>query len=183
MPDVRSPVEGESWLALAAEELSVDRAYRWALRPDCGAVVMFSGTVRDHAEGRSGVESLTYEAYAEQAESSFDGVAGEVRRRWPSIGRIVIWHRVGELAVGESSVVVVVSAPHRADAFAAGRYAIDAVKATAPIWKKEHWADGDDWGTGATPVTAATDVPSTGDGFEVSAVPSTNDSVEGGTRR
>ncbi len=147
-------MEGDNWLALTAGALPIANAYEWAVRPDCGAVVLFSGTVRDHAEGRDGVESLTYEAFAEQVEVSFAGVADEVRSRWPTTGRIVIWHRFGELAVGESSVVVVVSSPHRAEAFSAGRFAIDAVKASAPIWKKETWAGGIDWGTGATDISA-----------------------------
>ena len=169
---MHAPVEGDNWLSLAEGALPVPEAYDWAVRPDCGAVVLFSGTVRDHAQGRHGVESLTYEAYAEHAEQCFAGVADEARRRWPTVGRIVIWHRSGELAVGESSVVVVVSAPHRAEAFAAGRFAIDAVKASAPIWKKETWEGGADWGTGATDISAPSDVPSAKDA-----------SVEGGVRR
>jgi molybdopterin synthase catalytic subunit len=132
------------------------------VRPDCGAVVLFSGTVRDHAEGRDGVEHLTYEAYEEQAVERFAAIAGELRRRWPATGRVALLHRVGRLQVGESSVVTVVSAPHRAEAFEAGRFAIDALKESAPIWKHEVWADGADWGTGAHDVRDAGDVGRTG---------------------
>ena len=142
----------DNWFALSESELDVARAYEWAVRPNCGAVVLFSGTIRDHAEGRSGVEHLTYEAYEEQVIARFEEIGGELRRRWPDTGRVALVHRVGRLVVGESSVVAVVSAPHRAEAFEAARYAIDALKQAAPIWKHEVWADGADWGTGASDV-------------------------------
>jgi len=108
---------------------------RWSVRSDCGAQVVFSGTVRDHAEGRAGVSLVEYEAYAEQVEPRLAQLAAEARRRWPALGRLVLLHRIGELAVGECSVVVVASAPHRAEAFEACRYAIEAIKHDAPIWK------------------------------------------------
>lgn len=144
---------GEEWFGLTAEELPIATAYAWAVRDDCGAVVLFSGTVRDHAEGRSGVEHLTYEAYDDSVVARFAEIAGEIRRRWSETGRVLIWHRTGQLGLGESSVVVVVSAPHRAEAFDAGRFAIDTLKASAPIWKHEVWSGGSDWGTDATPIT------------------------------
>jgi molybdopterin synthase catalytic subunit len=150
---VQAPRDGDNWLSLTSDELAVHEAYAWAVRPECGAVVLFSGTVRDHAEGRHGVERLTYEAYEEQAIARFQRVAAETRKRWPTVGRLVIWHRTGTLALGESSVLVVVSSAHRAEAFEAARYAIDAVKAAAPIWKREEWEGGSGWGTGATSVT------------------------------
>jgi molybdopterin synthase catalytic subunit len=147
---VREPADGHDWLALTAEELPIGAAYEWVVRPDCGAVVLFSGTVRDHAEGRSGVTSLTYEAYEEHVVGRLARIADELRRRWPTIGRVVLWHRTGELQLTESSVVVAVSAPHRGEAFEAARLGIDTLKATAPIWKKETWGPDDaGWGTGA----------------------------------
>ncbi len=155
MRSVHSPSDGDEWVDLAAAELPIAAAYQWALRPECGAVVMFSGTTRDHAEGRDGVAHLTYEAYDEHVVRKFREIAAEMRRRWPDIGRVVLLHRVGRVEIGESSVLVVVSSPHRPEAFEAGRYAIDAIKEAAPIWKHEVWADGADWGTGAKPVTAA----------------------------
>jgi len=109
--------------------------------------------VRDHAEGRGGVTELEYEAYEEQVEPRLAAIAAEARVRWPDLGRIVMLHRTGRLAVTDDAVVVVVGAPHRDEAFAAARFCIDALKATAPIWKKEHWAGGSDWGTGAREVT------------------------------
>lgn len=150
---MRPPVTGDDWLGLAASPLPAGAALDWAARPGCGAVVLFSGTVRDHAEGRPGVSQLEYEAYAEQVRPRLERIAGEARRRWPGIGRVVLLHRTGTLAVGECSVLVVVSAPHRGEAFDAARWAIDAVKSTVPIWKRETWAGGSDWGTGARSLT------------------------------
>ena len=144
------PVRGDDWLALTHDPLPVAVAYEWAVLPRCGAVVLFSGTARDHAEGRPGVSALAYEAYEAQVEPKLAAVAVELRRRWPVAGRVVLWHRIGELAIGESSVVVVVSAPHRAEAFEAARFGIDAVKASVPIWKRERWDGGEDWGLAAT---------------------------------
>ncbi len=161
MPGVDRPEHGDDWVGLTDEPLPIALAYDWALRPDCGAVVLFSGTVRDHADGRHGVHSLTYEAYDSQVAPRFGEIADEVRTRWPATGRIVLLHRVGELALEESSVVAVVSAPHRAEAFEAARFAIDALKESAPIWKREHWAGGADWGTGAREVVSPRSVGAT----------------------
>ena len=107
----------------------------WTERPHCGAVVLFTGTVRDHAEGRRGVSTLVYEAYEEEDDSRLASIAAEARRREPTLGRLALLHRVGMLEVGEASVVVVASAPHRAEAFDAARFAIDTLKATVPVWK------------------------------------------------
>ena len=158
MPGVEGPPEGDEWFGLTDRELPIGAAYDWAVRSHCGAVVLFSGTIRDHSEGRDGVEHLTYEAYDEQVVPRFAEIGAELRRRWPDTGRIVLLHRTGRLEVGESSVVAVVSAPHRAEAFEAGRFAIDALKESAPIWKHEVWADGADWGTGAHEVRDARSV-------------------------
>ena len=155
------PSEEQDWLAVGPHPLPVAAAYEWAVRPDCGAVVVFSGTVRDHAADdhgneRTGVTHLTYEAYEEQAVVRFGAITAELRRRWPRTGRVALLHRVGRLELTESSVVVVVSAPHRGEAFDAARFAIDTLKQAAPIWKREWWEDGDDWGLGAHPLS---DVP------------------------
>lgn len=141
--------EGDEWVALSADPLPLGPAAEWVVRPWCGASVTFSGTVRDYAEGRAGVSTLTYEAYASQVEPRLAAIAGEARDRWPDVGRLVLLHRTGPLAVGESSVVVAASAPHRGEAFAAARYLIDTLKATVPIWKKETWDGGEDWGLDA----------------------------------
>jgi len=146
---VDQPLDGDDWFGLTESELPIAVAYDWALRPRCGAVVLFSGTIRDHAEGRSGVEHLTYEAYEEQVVPRFTEIGAELRCRWPDTGRVALLHRLGRIEIGESSVIAVVSAPHRAEAFEAARFAIDALKESAPIWKHEVWAEGADWGTGA----------------------------------
>jgi molybdopterin synthase catalytic subunit len=146
---VLPPADGDDWFALSGDVLPVAVAYQWAVLPSCGAVVLFSGTVRDHAEGRSGVTHLTYEAYEEQVLGRFAEIGAEARRRWPSVGRVAILHRTGRLLLGESSVVVAVSAAHRSEAFEAARFGIDTLKASAPIWKRESWEDGEDWATGA----------------------------------
>lgn len=125
----------------------------WAQVPSCGGIVCFTGTVRDHAEGRRGVNWLEYEAYTEQVEPRMRAIAAEARSRWPEIGRIVLLHRVGRLQLSEVAVVTVVSAPHREEAFAGARFVIDTLKHTAPIWKKESWEGGESWGTCAHPVT------------------------------
>ena len=155
MRPVQAPGSGDDWLALTADELSVGDVYDWALRPNCGAVVVFSGTVRDHAEGRHGVEHLVYEAYEEAVVPRLGAIAAELRQRWPDTGRVALIHRTGRLELGESSVLAVVSAPHRAEAFDAARFAIDALKVSVPIWKHETWRDGSEWGTGAAPIRAA----------------------------
>ncbi len=120
--------------------------YDWAVRPDCGAVVVFSGTVRDHAEGRAGVRASKYEAYEEQVVPRASTPSRpRPGARWPTTGRVALLHRTGPLELGESSVVVAVSAPHRGEAFEAARFGIDTLKASVPIWKRETWAGGAEW--------------------------------------
>jgi molybdopterin synthase catalytic subunit len=152
------PQQGDDWLGLTTEPLPISTAYEWCVLPRCGAVVLFSGTVRDHAEGRDGVTHLDYEAYESQVEPRLAAIAAEVRARWPMVGRVVLLHRVGRLELGASSVVVVVSAPHRPEAFQAARFGIDSLKSTVPIWKRESWEDGDDWGLGAHELVDPSDV-------------------------
>lgn len=149
------PPEGDTWLGLSAGPLPVAEALSWATRPDCGGLVLFSGTARDHAEGRPGVERLEYEAYDAQVVPRLGAVADEARARWPAVGRIALLHRTGVLEVGESAVVVVVSAPHRAEAFEAARFCIDTLKRSVPIWKRETWADGESWGLEAQHIVDA----------------------------
>ena len=156
---MREP-DGETWVALTTEPLPAGAAHDWAIRPDCGGVVLFTGTVRDHAEGREGVQRLEYEAYAEHVEPKLLQIAASARERWATIGRIALLHRVGSLEVGDLAVVVVVSAPHRDEAFDGARWCIDTLKAGVPIWKKEHWEGGEAWGLAATDLSA---IPSAGD--------------------
>jgi molybdopterin synthase catalytic subunit len=114
----------------------------------CGAVTTFLGVVRDENAGRR-VLWLDYEAYAPLATRSFEAIAREAAERWPA-ARLAIHHRTGRLAIGETSVVIAAASPHRRDAFAACRYAIERVKQIAPIWKHEHFEGGEVWIEGAT---------------------------------
>jgi molybdopterin synthase catalytic subunit len=111
--------------------------------PAAGGIVLFLGVVRDNARGRR-VQHLTYEAYDVVARRELERIAVAAGERWP-ITRVAIAHRTGRLGVGETSVAVAVSAPHRAAAFEAARYCIDTLKLTVPIWKKEVWDGGAEW--------------------------------------
>lgn len=160
-----------TWTALSTDPLPTDLT-GWAVRPSCGALVTFCGTVRDHAEGRIGVTSLTYEAYEPAAEARLGEIAAEARNRWPCIGRVALLHRLGELELSDVAVIAAVTASHRDIAFEAARWCIDAVKESVPIWKYERWQHGAGWGTGAQrlrPVDAAKPVSSTG--AEIAAGP------------
>jgi molybdopterin synthase catalytic subunit len=107
---------------------------------DAGAVVLFFGTTREFSHGRRTL-SLDYECYPQMAEKKLTELEAEARRRWPIIGCSIV-HRLGRLELGEVSIAIAVSSPHRADAFAAGQWLIDTIKQDVPIWKQEHWADG-----------------------------------------
>jgi molybdopterin synthase catalytic subunit len=107
---------------------------------EAGAVVLFLGTTREFTHGRRTI-SLDYECYAEMAERKLADLEAEARRRWPLIGCSIV-HRLGHLGLGEASIAIAVSAPHRADTFAAGQWLIDTIKQDVPIWKQENWVDG-----------------------------------------
>ena len=113
-----------------------------------GAVVTFLGLVRNYNLGRS-VRYLEYEAYAPLALKAFERIATEIGDRWPS-ARLALHHRVGRLDIGEASIAIATRSPHRGDAYAACRYAIERVKQIAPIWKREFFDGGDVWIEGAT---------------------------------
>jgi molybdopterin synthase catalytic subunit len=116
--------------------------------PGCGAVVLFVGIVRAHNADRR-VLWLDYEAYEPLALKAFALIGDEAAGRWPAV-RLAIHHRTGRLAIGEPSVAIGAAAAHRADAFAASRFAIERVKQIAPIWKHEHFEGGEVWIEGAT---------------------------------
>lgn len=115
---------------------------------ECGAVTLFVGRVRRQNAGRT-VLWLEYEAYAPLAIASFERIAAEAEERWPDV-KLAIAHRVGRLAIGEASIVIAAGSPHRNEAFAACRYAIERVKQISPIWKHEHFEGGAVWVEGAT---------------------------------
>ena len=129
---------------VTAESIDVEAIYRAGLHDDDGAVVTFHGVVRDHSDGGRAVSYLEYEAYAEMAEAQMRAIGDEIHRRW-NVAHVAMAHRVGRLDIGEASVVIAVAAPHRGVAFDACEYAIDTLKATVPIWKKEVFADGEVW--------------------------------------
>ncbi len=137
------PVSGGSLAALRSAPLSLDELLAAVRSPGCGGIVTFIGVVRDHSRGQS-IEHLEYEAYEPMAEAEMQRIAGEVRARWPG-ARIALTHRVGRLEIGEAAVMIAVAAPHRAEAFEACRYAIDTLKQSVPIWKKEFGTEGTSW--------------------------------------
>ncbi len=148
------PVSGgdradDGWFQVTAEPLEAQRLVEAVRKDESGAVALFHGMARNHSEGRR-VRALEYDAYPSMAEKKLREVADEVRARWPISG-IGVLHRTGRLAIGETSLLVAVSAPHRKEAFAACEYAVDRIKQIVPIWKKELWEDGDgDWVAGHT---------------------------------
>jgi molybdopterin synthase catalytic subunit len=127
----------------------IDLAALQAAAPGDGALCLFVGVVRNENSGRP-VLRLEYEAYEEMALPLMEEIAAETRRRWPGT-EVRIVHRLGRLGIGEASVAVAATSPHRGEAFAACRHAIDTLKATVPIWKKEFYADGEIWLEGPTP--------------------------------
>ena len=127
--------------AITFAPLSLEEVYALAEDPANGAVVVMSGTVRNQTDGKP-VVALEYQAYQPMALRVFEGIASDIRQTWDDVNRVIIYHRTGRLEIGEISVLVAVGSPHRSEAFAACQYAIDTLKHNAPIWKKEHWADG-----------------------------------------
>jgi molybdopterin synthase catalytic subunit len=125
------------------DEVAVTTLVRSLADPADGGVVIFQGVVRDNARGKR-VRYLEYDAYPEMAEQQMATIAAEVERRWHT-GNVALVHRIGQLEIGECSVVVVVACPHRSEAFEACHYAIDTLKTTVPIWKKEVAEDGEEW--------------------------------------
>lgn len=139
---------------LVDERIDGEALQAWVTVPNCGAIVMFHGTARDHSVGRPGVSKLEYEAYTDPAKDRLTDVAKAVLARWTEVERIALVHRVGEVPITESAVVVAVSSPHRTEAFEGARFAIDTLKSTVPIWKRETWSDGQSWGLEANDLTS-----------------------------
>jgi molybdopterin synthase catalytic subunit len=136
------PVSGGSF-RLFDEPLDLDAAVAEVARDDAGAIATFVGTVRRHSRGRT-VLHLDYEAYEEMAETVMAGIAEELERRH-ELSAVAIHHRVGRVEIGEASVVIAISAPHRAAALDACHEAIDTLKETVPLWKKEVYEGGEEW--------------------------------------
>jgi molybdopterin synthase catalytic subunit len=117
--------------------------YKRVAFPGAGAILLFSGVVRDNSQGKS-VDHLEYEAYPAMAEQSMRDIIEEIRARWADV-HAAMAHCIGKLKIGEASLVIAVAAPHRPEAYAASRYAIERVKAIVPVWKKEFTLDGEHW--------------------------------------
>jgi molybdopterin converting factor subunit 1 len=144
IPPVSGGAHGTGVLfELTSRPLDARRMETAVAHKGAGAICTFTGVVRDSSRGRS-VTHLEYEAYAEMATAQMRRIADEIAERWPK-ARVAMAHRTGRLEIGEPSVVVSVSSPHRAEAFAACKWGIDRLKETVPIWKKEHAADGTYW--------------------------------------
>ena len=129
---------------VVTEPLSPDAIADEVDDPGAGGIVIFSGVVRNETGGRP-VKFLEYEAHAPMAEVKMREIGETVRGRWPGVKRVAMLHRIGRLEIGEASVLIAVAAAHRGDAFEACRYAIDTLKHTVPVWKKEHFEDGEVW--------------------------------------
>ena len=136
------PVSGGSF-RLSEEPLSLDAVVEEVRRDEAGAIATFVGTTRIESRGRS-VQWLDYEAYPEMAEDVMTQIAAHLKERY-DLCEVAIHHRVGRVGIGEPSVAIAVSAPHRADALAACRDAIDTLKETVPLWKKEVYEGGEEW--------------------------------------
>jgi molybdopterin synthase catalytic subunit len=146
--DVRVQTVTFNRFSVSAERLDPTAVAASVTTAVCGAVATFVGLVRDHNAGRR-VLWLDYEAYEPLARSTFERIGTEAAARWPSV-HVAIHHRTGRLEIGEASVVIAAASAHRADAFAACRYAIERVKQIAPVWKHEHFEGGEVWIEGAT---------------------------------
>ena len=143
-PPVSGGGAGADIYRVVTEPLSPDVIAAEMDDPGAGGIVIFSGVVRNETGGRP-VKFLEYEAHAPMAEVKMREIGEAVRVRWPGVRRVAMLHRIGRLEIGEASVLIAVAAAHRGDAFEACRYAIDTLKRIVPVWKKEHFEDGEVW--------------------------------------
>ena len=131
------------------QALSLDDVAARVSRVYCGAITTFAGVVRGETavnDGQRDTDFLEYESFAEMAEKMMAQIGDEIQAKWPKVAAVSILHRVGRCEIGEPSVVIAVSTPHRGDGcFAACQYAIERLKAIVPIWKQENWSDGQVW--------------------------------------
>ena len=133
----------EPIIQLTREPLDRNALVEAVTHASVGGIVIFEGVVRDNARGKQ-VRYLEYDAYIEMAKEQIRAIVAEAERRW-EVEHVAVAHRFGRLEIGEASVIIVVAAPHRAEAFEACRYIIDTLKTTVPIWKKEVATDGEEW--------------------------------------
>ena len=134
---------------LISEKISVDKILNKVEDHSTGAVVLFLGRVRDHTNEHQ-VTGMAYEAHSEMAHQKMQEIEDEVKKRWP-VQKVTMVHRTGQLELGEVSIAIAVACPHRKEAFEACQFAIDTLKETVPIWKKEQFLDGEAWVEGTVP--------------------------------
>lgn len=138
------------WTRVGPEPIAPEDVLRRVGSDEDGAMILFVGTVRNHADGRS-VSGMTYEAYTSMADAVLAELASEAAERFGT-DRLAVAHRTGSLRLGEVSVAIAVSTPHRAESYDASRYVIEEIKKRLPVWKHEHYVEGDsDWVAGHTP--------------------------------
>lgn len=128
---------------IVEESIDVDAVIEKVVRREAGAVTTFLGIVREWTRGRKTIY-LEYQAYVSMAEKMLAAIGDEVKEKWPDT-EVAVTHRIGRLDISEVAVCIAVSAPHRKAAYAANEYVIDRIKQIVPIWKKEHWEDGETW--------------------------------------
>lgn len=128
---------------IAKDAIDIQSVINKVVQRDAGAITTFIGTVRELTKGKKTLY-LVYEAYEPMAVKKLEQIGAEIKERWEG-AEVAITHRVGKLDITDVAVVIAVSTPHRADAYEANRYAIERIKEIVPIWKKEHWEDGQEW--------------------------------------
>jgi len=135
--------EGEDSVMVTSDKISLEELVAKVGAPSAGAISTFSGTTRDNFNGKK-VLHLYYEAYIPMALKEMQEICHQMRSKWQLI-KIALVHRIGEVPIGEASVIIAISSAHRRDSLEATQYAIDEIKAKVPIWKKEFYEDGSMW--------------------------------------
>lgn len=130
-------------IEITESKIDVQKVIDAVQSPDCGAVSVFIGTVRNRSRSKD-VNALEYEVYGEMAEKMIREIIEEIKSKW-EVNKIAVSHRIGKMNIGEITVAIAVSSPHRKDSIPACQYAIDRLKETVPIWKKEYAVDGASW--------------------------------------
>ncbi|MBS4177992.1 molybdenum cofactor biosynthesis protein MoaE [Lederbergia citrea] len=128
---------------ITRDPIKIEEVYQKVVRREAGAVTTFIGTVRELTHGKKTLY-LEYEAYEAMAVKKLEQIIAEMKERWPGV-QAAISHRIGRLEISDIAVAIAVSSPHRPEAYEANRYAIERIKEIVPIWKKEHWEDGEEW--------------------------------------
>lgn len=128
---------------VTSEPIKIEDVFQKVIRREAGAVTTFVGTVRELTNGRRTLY-LQYEAYESMALKKMEQIIREIKERWPVV-EVAMSHRLGRLEISDIAIAIAVSSPHRPEAYEANRYALEQVKQIVPIWKKEHWEDGEEW--------------------------------------